>query len=160
MGIGELGGDSVHGSAAWRSPDATAEVLAPRAVAGMIDIAALFTVFVVLSVLFGGAHSGRTGVSVSLSGWPFLLFIAASLAYYFGLETLFGQTLGKRMLGLRVVGLDGRPPTARAVLVRTLARAIDVLPMFYLVGFIALSTGRTPRQRIGDHLARTTVELD
>jgi len=46
------------------------------------------------------------------------------------------------------------------VLIRTLTRAIDVLPLFYLVGFIAAATSSPPRRRIGDRLAGTTVELD
>jgi hypothetical protein len=42
-------------------------------------------------------------------------------------------------------------------LVRTLGRIVDVLPLFYLVGLIALASSTSPRQRIGDRLAHTTV---
>jgi uncharacterized RDD family membrane protein YckC len=139
------------------------EVLGRRVLGGLIDLAALAGVFVVVSLLAGGVNTGgATGVrttaslSVSLTGWAFVLFAGLCFAYYFVLELRTGQTLGKRALGLRVIDINGAAPSAGAVLLRTLGRIIDVLPIFYLVGLIALNVGR-PRQRIGDRLAGTTV---
>jgi uncharacterized RDD family membrane protein YckC len=143
------------------------DVLGRRVLAGLIDVAVLAALFVVMGVLFGGTHSQRvtsvanpriheTTSSVSLSGVPFALFVTLCLAYYFVLELRSGQTLGKRAMTLRVVDIDGGAPSVRAVFLRTLGRVIDVLPLFYLVGLIALAFGQ-PRQRIGDRLAHTTV---
>jgi uncharacterized RDD family membrane protein YckC len=70
---------------------------------------------------------------------------------------LFGRTLGKLLTGLRSVCVNGAPLTVRAALVRTIGRVIDELPVFYLVGFIALLASGSPRQRFGDKLAGTTV---
>ena len=39
--------------------------------------------------------------------------VAVSLLYFFLCEALWGQTLGKRLLGLRVLMRDGRPATAK-----------------------------------------------
>jgi uncharacterized RDD family membrane protein YckC len=43
------------------------------------------------------------------------------------------------------------------VLLRTLGRIVDVLPVFYLVGWIAMRGPHRPPQRLGDRLAGTTV---
>jgi hypothetical protein len=83
------------------------------------------------------------------------LWIAA-IIYYVLLEGLFGRTLGKAAVGIRVTGLDGQRPSRRQILVRNLLRPIDWLPAGYFLGaLVARLTGG--RQRIGDHLARTVV---
>ncbi len=66
---------------------------------------------------------------------------------------LWGQTLGKRLLGLRVLMRDGRPATASAVSARTVLRLIDDGPLGLLV---MVCSGRR-RQRIGDMLGGTIV---
>jgi uncharacterized RDD family membrane protein YckC len=81
------------------------------------------------------------------------VLVALTLAYFFVCEALWGQTLGKRIIGLRVVMLDGRPATATAVAVRTLLRLIDDSPFGLLV---FLASGRR-RQRLGDVLGGTIV---
>lgn len=143
------------------------DIVGERVGAAVIDILVLGVLFVVMAVLFGGAQSTTatslndpsvhtSGTSVSLSGLPFVLFLVLSLAYYFVLELVYGQTLGKRVTSIRVVRLDGGRPTPVAILLRTLGRIVDALPVFYLLGFLMV-VSRRPRQRIGDRLARTTV---
>jgi uncharacterized RDD family membrane protein YckC len=60
-------------------------------------------------------------------------------------------------MGLKVITVNGRPLGVRPVLLRTLGRIVDVLPFFYLVGWIAMRGPRQPPQRLGDRLAGTTV---
>lgn len=142
-------------------------VIGARIVAGFIDLVVLAVLFVVVGLLLGGIHSQtatslsnpsvhETNYSVSLTGWSFALFVILCLTYYFVLESRSGQTIGKRVMGLRVIDLDGGAPTNGAVFRRTLARLVDVPPLLYLVGLIAIGVG-PQRQRIGDHLAHTTV---
>jgi uncharacterized RDD family membrane protein YckC len=132
------------------------EVLGRRIAAGLIDIGVLFVLFVVLGILIGDSRSGDGGASVYLEGVEFLVFLGLALAYYFVLEATTGQTLGKRLLGIRVRGLDGGDASSGATAVRTLLRLIDSLPLFYLLGFlVALATRR--RQRLGDLAGRTLV---
>jgi uncharacterized RDD family membrane protein YckC len=51
------------------------------------------------------------------------------VAYYVHFEGRTGQTLGKRMAGIKLVRQDtGGPSGARAALVRTMLRAVDGLP--------------------------------
>jgi hypothetical protein len=77
------------------------------------------------------------------------------LAYFFVSEVLTGQTVGKRITGLRVVRLDGGPLNIAAVAARSVLLPVDALGL-YLVGLLAMTL--TPhRQRLGDLLAGTVV---
>ncbi|HUR57656.1 MAG TPA: RDD family protein [Opitutaceae bacterium] len=67
-----------------------------------------------------------------------------------------GQTIGKRVLHLRVVDERGLRLTFAQVVLRNLLRFIDALPLAYLVGGVAaLVTQRG--QRLGDLAAGTLV---
>jgi uncharacterized RDD family membrane protein YckC len=67
-----------------------------------------------------------------------------------------GQTLGKRLLRLRVVDERGLRLTFAQVVLRNLLRFVDVLPMAYLVGGITALLARRG-QRLGDLAAGTLV---
>jgi RDD family len=67
------------------------------------------------------------------------------------------QTIGKGVMGLKVITVNGGPLGVRPVLLRTVGRIIDVLPVFYLVGWIAMRGPHKPPQRLGDRIAGTTV---
>lgn len=75
--------------------------------------------------------------------------------YFIPLEAS-GGTLGKRLLGMRVVNAEGRKPGLGKSAGRNLLRFIDFLPAFYILGGImVLSTKQ--KQRLGDKAARTFV---
>ncbi len=152
------------------SNDSLIEVLRRRTYAGWIDVIVLAVVYTALSALTGNAHIGswtsygangatvhQAGFSVDLPTGPFLVWVGIALLYYSGYELLSGQTLGKRVMGLKVVMVNGRQLSARAVTLRTLGRLIDGLPVFYLVGWIAMRGPHRPPQRLGDRVAGTTV---
>lgn len=67
-----------------------------------------------------------------------------------------GQTLGKRLLQLRVVDERGLPLTFAQVALRNLLRFVDVLPVAYAVGGAAALLN-TRAQRLGDLAAGTLV---
>ena len=67
-----------------------------------------------------------------------------------------GQTVGKRLMGLRVVDARGLRLEPSQVIVRNLMRLLDALPALYLVGGIACVFSRH-RQRLGDLAAGTVV---
>ena len=67
-----------------------------------------------------------------------------------------GQTIGKRLLYLRVVDQTGLPLRIEQAWVRNLMRVFDALPFAYLVG--GLSALSSPlMQRFGDRVAGTLV---
>lgn len=71
-----------------------------------------------------------------------------------------GQTLGMKLLGLRVISKGGGPANMAQLFIRWICLIVDAIPYTWpftgLVGFIVILCSRD-RQRIGDHLARTVV---
>jgi uncharacterized RDD family membrane protein YckC len=71
-----------------------------------------------------------------------------------------GQTLGMKLLGLRVISKGGGPANMAQLTIRWICLILDAIPYTWpftgLVGFIVILCSRD-RQRIGDHLARTLV---
>ena len=91
----------------------------------------------------------------SFSGKETLLFAMIGFGYYVFAEGFYGQTIGKRIVGIRVVDEDGGHVGFGAAVVRNLLRFVDGL-FFYLVG--ALFAFSSPRgQRLGDRAAHTVV---
>jgi uncharacterized RDD family membrane protein YckC len=89
------------------------------------------------------------------------LGIVAYFVFSFGYNVVLemawrGQTVGKRMLGLRVLDVGGLPLTLPQCVLRNALRLVDMLPAAYLLGGFALvMTSR--RQRLGDWVAGTVV---
>jgi Tol biopolymer transport system component/uncharacterized RDD family membrane protein YckC len=135
-------------------PEPTESVLGLRIGAALIDLALLFGLLIVLALAIGESEVEGGGVSLSLHGADAGLYFALVLLYYFGLEAALGQTIGKLLFGLRVVGPDGAWPSMFRVAVRTLLRIVDWLPLLYLLGFIVIMAG-SRRRRLGDLVAGT-----
>jgi uncharacterized RDD family membrane protein YckC len=86
-----------------------------------------------------------------------LLTFTVAWSYFILLEWLGnGQTIGKRIFGLRVIADDGAPAGFTAVLVRNLVRMVDFLPGFYGFGLLAIVVS-SRSQRLGDLAAGTFV---
>ncbi|MSQ73931.1 MAG: RDD family protein [Betaproteobacteria bacterium] len=105
--------------------------------------------------LIAMATGGTTDKGFALSGGPFFLWSIICLGYYIMLEALTGATLGKRLLELEVLKLDGTPIDWLASSVRNVLRIVDGL-FFYLVGAIVIWTS-VKKQRLGDRVAGTIV---
>lgn len=82
-------------------------------------------------------------------------YLGAMFVYFALPEWKWGRTLGKVLLGMRVVSVDGTRASGRAVVVRTFLRAVD----YQFAGLLgALLVLVTPlRQRLGDMAAGTVV---
>ena len=123
-----------------------------RAVATIIDTVLLMVIGYVIAVFTGGTVQG----GFHLSGGPAFLWLFVALVYYIVLEARFGTTLGKRLVGLSVVRLEGGGPLDwQTSIVRNVLRLVDGF-LFYLVGAIAVWTSDR-KQRIGDRVAGTVV---
>jgi uncharacterized RDD family membrane protein YckC len=77
------------------------------------------------------------------------------LAYFTYMEGSSGQTLGKRLLRIKVVKENGKPLTYVDAFVRTLLRIVDGM-FAYLIGFIVI-VATDKKQRVGDMAAGTIV---
>src|SRR5262249_57728043 len=67
-----------------------------------------------------------------------------------------GQTVGKRMLRLRVVDRQGLRLQPSQIITRNLLRFVDGLPAFYMLGGLTSLLNRQG-QRLGDIAANTVV---
>jgi uncharacterized membrane protein SpoIIM required for sporulation/uncharacterized RDD family membrane protein YckC len=70
-----------------------------------------------------------------------------------------GRTPGKRMIGLRILTLDGQVPSAGALITRNVFRIIDFMPGFYVVGLLFVMFGRR-HLRLGDIAAGTVLATE
>lgn len=147
------------------------EVLTPEYVEFRFGLAGLYTRFLAwlvdaLTVLCGylaimsvlgtvmGAFPGF------LSALGAVIYFVLDWGYAMACEAAYsGQTLGKKLLGLRVVQESGVRITFLQAALRNLARAVDRLPFFYLVGGVA-ALFSSSHQRLGDLLAGTVVIRD
>ena len=85
-----------------------------------------------------------------------LAFLVIMGLYFVVLEGWFGATLGKWMLGLRVIDLDGGRAGLWKGALRNILRLVDGLPVFSLLGVILIQRSRE-RARFGDRIAGTRV---
>jgi len=111
----------------------------------------LFAIPVGLFGIFGfGFFFGFLWGAVAFLGW------LVGLLYFSFLEGTSGQTLGKQLVGIKVVDeVTERPPPIEQALLRNILRIIDEL-LFYLVGFILIET-QPNKKRLGDIVAKTIV---
>ena len=128
--------------------------------AGNRGFAALFD-FVIATVLTMGWVTAWSIVVEATGGVVIgiVLFTAVLFgwAYFILLEWLWnGQTLGKRLFGLRVINEDGSPARFFAVFVRNLVRVVDFLPGLYGLGLVSIVLS-SRSQRLGDLAAGTFV---
>jgi uncharacterized RDD family membrane protein YckC len=125
-----------------------------RARAAAVD-ALLFGALSVVVLYFTG-RAARVEVTALAPGWPGLaLFLGLLVLFYAGYFTgTTGQTPGKLMTGLRVVGTSGRPPSY----LRAMARALLGIVGIALAGLFLVPMAFDPARRaLHDRLFRTRV---
>jgi uncharacterized RDD family membrane protein YckC len=95
----------------------------------------------------------------ALSVWLQAIIALASAATVLGYFTWFeahgGRSLGKRVMDVRVVRVDGRPLTYRESLIRNLVKLVP--PLLILDTLIMLVAFGDDKQRVSDKLAETAV---
>ena len=130
-----------------------------RLFAFLIDSFLIGTAYYVLLIFFLSRMEpllqDASGLLINFLGYLLPLFLLMFYCFIFEIF-LHGQTIGKRMIGIKVVRLDGKEPGLTDYLLRTVFYLVDV---FFSFGIIAaLLIGSTPRhQRLGDLTAHTTV---
>ena len=125
-----------------------------RVVAALIDFVIFMLVRGALSLLariVWRSDAATLGIEGVL-GTTTALFAAL---YVILLHALAGQTIGKLIVRVRVVGLDGAPPALGASVLRFFAYFASLLP--FATGFIMAGL-RSDRRALHDLLAGTRVE--
>lgn len=132
-----------------------------RALAYLIDVGLLFAAALV--TYFGYSFIGANAFDAvsSMSTWTRTLGVIAVFAalwcYWTVLEVRWrGQTVGKRVMGIRVVRSDGTPVGPFESAIRNLLRLIDFFPVCYPVGVVCMLVDPRHR-RLGDIVAGTVL---
>lgn len=127
-----------------------------RALAHFLDWLIIVVADIILALIIGFVGSFEQAIV----GVEIILISLGWILYFILLEGLWnGQTLGKKMVGIRVRMADGTAVTFVAAAGRNLLRLADFLPAFYLLGMIAVFTNRKS-QRLGDLASGTVVLLE
>jgi len=125
-----------------------------RSLAWVIDAVASSAGGYVVSRIFAVAGA----ISADWANFLAVVFsFVISIGYSIALEWRWrGQTIGKRLFGLRVIDVHGLRLQLPQIVIRNLLRLVDSLPLLYLVGGIAALVSRNG-QRLGDLAANTVV---
>lgn len=120
-----------------------------------------FFVVVVLLVIFLPDIAAFSELSAEWAvGIIFILIFLVHWGYFTLFEAYWnGRTPGKRIARIRVIQRSGRSIGLLESMARNLVRYVDQLPLFYVVGVIAIFATRQ-HQRLGDLAAGTLVVRD
>ncbi|MDQ0231149.1 RDD family protein [Metabacillus malikii] len=139
--------------------------LGSRAAAFIIDqillsIANILIVIGFLLLIYGFSslsfYSYELMFSIPFAIMLIVLFIL-NWAYYVVLEYFSGgKTVGKRIVGIRVIQDNGHSITLLSSFIRNLLRIIDSLPAYYLLGMFMVFF-HSKNKRLGDLVAGTIV---
>jgi len=125
-----------------------------RCMALILDIACISTLSTICTIIIIFFALISFDLAIALN---FILYFVISIGYGMVFEWLWrGQTIGKKLLRLRVVDAEGLKLQFHQIVVRNLLRFVDSLPVFYVLGGISCWFTRK-FQRLGDIAANTIV---
>jgi len=121
----------------------------------LIIIAYIITIYLLLY------YSGASSIIEALDGWSQMaiqsLIFLPVMFYSLIFETFFeGQSLGKKLVHIKVVKIEGYQASFGDYLIRWLFRMIDIVISSGVIGFIAIIMNKKA-QRLGDMAAGTSV---
>ncbi|HEY1371527.1 MAG TPA: RDD family protein [Candidatus Binatia bacterium] len=122
----------------WSAPGAPVAGFCQRVAARIVDVLVLYALWlaaVFCSGVFFGAIYGPTSSHPDLSIVLFLASVIAWLAYFSYMHGAYGQTLGKMLLGIKVVEANGGRISYARALGRSFAEIFSVLTLW--LGYLA-----------------------
>lgn len=128
--------------------------LGERMLAGLIDLSIIIgywiLIFFLQDILF-------TRYSNHANTWV-LVILFMPVAFYSLISELLmnGQTVGKKVMKIKVVSLVGETPSIGQYIIRWLFRLLDIWITSYTLGVIMVAAS-AKHQRIGDIIAGTTL---
>jgi len=120
----------------------------------LIGIVLVIPSFVLAGLTGAGGNSGAVGALLTLVMQ--LVGLVLFAGYFIVMEGLYGYTVGKKLLSIRVVGENGGDISMGASAIRNILRIVDSLPFAYILG-IALIAINDDEQRVGDIAGSTYV---
>ncbi len=130
-----------------------------RGIAWILDILFLSLFFFPMTYLY----SGKWVMGPSQHLWGIFdpicgIFLFILFAYLILMEAYLGWTVGKRLLGMKVVDNGNRHIGLQKSFIRNLLRLIDGLPAFNILGIVLIVSSESG-QRFGDRAAKTFVKF-
>lgn len=128
--------------------------LGERIGARMIDYLLFFFIFLLAALILPSLGEGFDDAVTII-----LMIVFGSLFVFYDLlcETIFnGQSVGKRILKIKVISLDGYQPSLGQYFLRWLFRLVDFTLTAQVGGLICVAV-TSDKQRIGDIVAGTTL---
>lgn len=130
-----------------------------RMVAVAIDyaliIACLAAMYAVSNEVSSIAHGSDVAYYVLTA--IYVVFLVGIIFAPFIQEAIFdGQTIGKRILGIRVIALDGSSPSMGAFFTRWLTGIVELIGSMGVIGTVSVVVTKYS-QRLGDLVAGTVV---
>jgi uncharacterized RDD family membrane protein YckC len=138
--------------------------LATRALAKLLDFVCLAFILIPLGIISmlasGMADNPQQGWSSFVGAIIIFLTAATPILYFTCLEYwMKGQTIGKKVMGIRVIHDNGERVSFPAVFLRNLMQIADMFPGFYLAGMLSIFFHRQEK-RLGDMVAGTLVVME
>ena len=131
-----------------------------RGIAWLLDILFLSIFFFPATFLYSGKWiMGPEEHLWGISDPICLVFLFVIFAYLILMEAYVGWTIGKRILGMRVVDGSGEKIGLSKSIIRNTLRLVDGLPAFNVLGIVLIAISKT-EQRFGDRIAKTYVVND
>jgi len=128
--------------------------LGDRIVGAIIDWVILIAYMVLFFSILGFTHTDRF---IGGNSWIIIIFMIPVIFYDLLSELLLnGQSVGKKVMGIRVISLSGQQPSFGQYLMRWLFRLIDFSITSYILGVISIAV-TNKKQRLGDIIAGTTL---
>ena len=125
-----------------------------RFVAWLIDGLCVLAIMSAFSRILRGFELVSPGMANAVLT---IAFFVLNIGFSIFLEWVWrGQTVGKKLLGLRVVDAEGMRLQFDQIVTRNLLRFVDLLPVAYVVGGLSCWLSRKC-QRLGDIAANTIV---
>jgi len=120
----------------------------------LIGIVLVFPMFLLAGLTGAGGNSGALGALFTLLAQ--LLGLVFFAGYFIVMEGLYGYTVGKKLLSIRVVSEDGSDIGMGESAIRNILRIVDSLPFAYILGIVLIAIN-DDEQRVGDIAGSTYV---
>lgn len=148
-----------------------------RMVAYLVDFTILVLYFMVAKFVLYGHATMEMNALQSMMGLDILVISTPMLLYFLVCEILMhGQSIGKKLLDIRVISLDGKEPSISQYFIRWIFRAFEwpfffgyvffsggfllayiMITLFLGIGVIVVIAVTPMNQRLGDLAANTAV---
>lgn len=124
--------------------------LSKRLIALLIDCIIFYLLLLFFSFILGEFNSLR---SFKVSGFPAIVLFGIGIYLTVFSEALEGQTIGKKLMSIKVVNLHGREIRTKQAFLRYIFGIID---LFFGIGIVVVILN-SKNQRLGDLIAKTLV---